>query len=251
MKVNVLKSIEKIAQLYQDGFFGSKEIPEDTNPHLDQNSEENALYFTLPTALNYQRNSYSLWESAKKTYLDETTNFLFRPKKVVESDFGMVQIALTKYHLALQRNKQTTIWCQLCQTLNDNFGGSVLTLCHENQDDVVQIRKYLQIDNKTGFPYLSGKKLCNYWLFVLDHYTNLELKNVSEICIAADRHVIKASRNLGLITAEEENSPKAQDLTIAAWFDLLKGTGYRPVDFQTPIWFWGRSGCPAIIGKQS
>lgn len=249
MKVNVLKSIESIAQMYEDGVFGSKELPEDTNPHLAQDSEENALYFTLPTALNYQRNSYSLWVSAKKTYLDESTNFLFNPKKVAESDFGTVQAALTKYRLALQKNKQTAIWCQICQTLNDNFAGSVLTLCHENHDDVIQIRKYLQIDNKDGFPYLSGKKLCNYWLFVLDHYTSLQLKNVSKISIAADRHVIKASRKLGLITAEEENSSKKQDLVITAWFDLLKDTKYRPVDFQTPIWFWGRSGCPAIIEK--
>lgn len=30
MKVNVLKSIENIAQMYEDGVFGSKELPEDT-----------------------------------------------------------------------------------------------------------------------------------------------------------------------------------------------------------------------------
>lgn len=37
-------------------------MPEDANPNLEKNSLENYLYFTLPMALNYQRNSYTLWK---------------------------------------------------------------------------------------------------------------------------------------------------------------------------------------------
>jgi hypothetical protein len=32
------------------------------------------IYFTLPMAWNYQRNSYTLWESANKAYADNETN---------------------------------------------------------------------------------------------------------------------------------------------------------------------------------
>lgn len=36
-------------------------MSEDANPHLEKSSLENYLYVTLPIALNYQRNSYTLW----------------------------------------------------------------------------------------------------------------------------------------------------------------------------------------------
>lgn len=43
-------------------------MPEDANPHLDMSSKEFYFYFTLSMALNYQRNSYKLLESALNTY---------------------------------------------------------------------------------------------------------------------------------------------------------------------------------------
>ena len=56
----ILEKARLIYQKYQNGELG------DTNPGLDSSSNENVLYFTLPMALNSQRNSYTLWESALK-----------------------------------------------------------------------------------------------------------------------------------------------------------------------------------------
>lgn len=44
----------------------------------------------------------------------------------------------------------------------------------ENNDileKVNKIRNYIQKENKSKFPYLSGNKICNYWLYVLYQYT--------------------------------------------------------------------------------
>lgn len=57
-------------------------MPEDANPNFEKDSLENYLYFTLPMALNYQRNSYTLWESTLKTYNDEETRFVLILKYV-------------------------------------------------------------------------------------------------------------------------------------------------------------------------
>jgi hypothetical protein len=38
------------------------EMPEDSKPNEFKNQEERLVYFTLPMSLNYQRNSYTLWE---------------------------------------------------------------------------------------------------------------------------------------------------------------------------------------------
>lgn len=50
--------------MWKEGKPGGEFMPEDSNPHLSKASNENFLYFTLPMVLNYQRNSYKLWESA-------------------------------------------------------------------------------------------------------------------------------------------------------------------------------------------
>ena len=106
-KEEILKKVEILIEMHKKRLFGGEVMPEDNNPNLVKDSNENYLYFTLPMALNYQRNSYTLWESAKKTYDDLDTRFVFNPSKVVNSSFEEVQLALTKYKVALQKEKQT------------------------------------------------------------------------------------------------------------------------------------------------
>lgn len=238
----ILEKARLIYQKYQNGELGDTSLPEDTNPGLDSSSNENALYFTLPMALNSQRNSYTLWESALKTYEDSETNFVFSPNKVINADYEEVQKALTKYRLALQRNKQTNIWLKLCQTFTDLSDGNIINFARNLDDDVNKIRYFMQKEAKKKFPYLSGTKLCNYWLYVLSNYTAIPLKNTNDIYIAADRHIIRASYKLGLITKEQMESSKVQTYVIGAWAKELQGTEFVPTDLQNPLWLWSRNG---------
>lgn len=231
----ILEKARQIYQKYQNGELGDTSLPEDTNPGLDSSSNENALYFTLPMALNYQRNSYTLWESALKTYEDSETNFVFSPNKVINADYEEVQKALTKYRLALQRNKQTNILLKLCQTFTDLSDGNIINFARNLDDDVNKIRYFMQKEAKKKFPYLSGTKLCNYWLYVLSNYTAIPLKNTNDIYIAADRHIIRASYKLGLITKEQMESSKVQTYVIDAWAKELQGTEFVPTDLQNPL----------------
>lgn len=93
----ILEKVEKLIAMHKDGKLGGEVMPEDANPNLDKSSLENYLYFTLPMSLNYQRNSYTLWESALKTCEDEETCFVFNPKMCLEKNFEEVQFALTTY----------------------------------------------------------------------------------------------------------------------------------------------------------
>lgn len=125
MENNILTKIDKLYLLYKAGKLGGEVMPEDSNPNLPKDSSQNYLYFTLPMALNYQRNSYKLWESAYLTYMDSETNFVFFPDKVINAKFEDVQNALTKYKVALQKNKQTEIWIKLCNTIVQYFNGDI------------------------------------------------------------------------------------------------------------------------------
>ena len=186
-------------------------------------------------ALNYQRNSYTLWESALKTYNDNETRFVFNPKICLEKSFEEVQYALTKYKVALQKQKQTEIWLTLCNTFTELFDGNIRKLFDSLNNDVDKIRNFIQKDNKKKFPYLSGTKICNYWMYVIYQYTDRKYKNIEKLTVAPDTHVCKATHKLGLITEDEFNSNNVQQIVIDRWQELFKDTKYKPIDIHTPL----------------
>lgn len=237
----MLDKVEKLIAMYKTGELGGEVMPEDANPGLEKSSLENYLYFTLPMALNYQRNSYKLWESALKTYNDEETRFVFCPKVCLEREFEEVQYALTKYKVALQKQKQTEIWISLCKTFVEMFDGDIRKLFDEQKNDIDSIRFFIQKEHKKKFPYLSGTKICNYWMYVIYQYTDRKFKDVGQLTVAPDTHVCKASLRLGLINEAEFNSSNVQLIVIERWKELLKDTGYVPIDVHTPLWLWSRN----------
>ena len=242
MREEILKKVDILYTMWKQGSLGGEIMPEDENPHLDKESLENYLYFTLPMALNYQRNSYTLWESANKTYHDEETRFVFNPNEVLNKSFEEVQFALTKYKVALQKIKQTEIWIKLCNTFVELFDGDIRNLFDKLDNDVDKIRDFIQKENKTKFPYLSGTKICNYWLYVIYQYTDRKYKNIENLTVAPDTHVCKATYRLGLITEDELNSNNVQLIVIDRWNQLFKGTKYKPIDIHTALWLWSRNG---------
>ena len=241
-KEKIMKKIEQLLKMYEEGLLGGEVMPEDSNPHLPQESLENYLYFTLPMALNYQRNSYTLWQSALKTYEDPQTRFVFSPKECIKKDFKEVQEALTKYKVALQREKQTEIWITLSKTIMELFDGDIRRLFDQLDNDVNRIRHFLQVENKKKFPYLSGTKICNYWLYVIYQYTDRKYQNLEDLTVAPDTHVCKSTYQLGLIDEEQLHSSHAQEIVIDFWQKFLKGTSYKPIDVHTPLWLWSRNG---------
>ena len=235
--------LEKVNKLYKEwkmGHLGGELMPEDSNPGLEKGSLENYLYFTLPMALNYQRNSYQLWESVYKTYQDENTMFVFSPNEVLKHSFEDIQFALTKYKVALQKNKQTEIWIKLCETISSKFDGDIRKLYSNLNYNVNEIKNYMQKEYKKEFPYLGGNKICNYWLYVMYQYTNVRYVDVRNITVAPDTHVIKATYKLGMISEDEFNSSMVQDIVAQKWNELLNNEKLSPIDMHTPLWLWSR-----------
>ena len=242
MNNDILEKVDKLVNMHKNGLLGGEVMPEDCNPHFAKESKENYNYFTLPMALNYQRNSYKLWESANATWEDDQSKFVFDTQKVKEASFEQIQKALTMYRVALQQNKQTEIWVKLCNTINELFDGDIRNLFKINNYDIEKIKNYVQKENKCNFPYLSGNKICNYWLYVLYQYTDIKFKNIEKLTFAQDTHVVKASYKLGVITEKELNSNNVQLIVIDRWNQILKDAKYKPIDIHTPMWLWSRNG---------
>ncbi len=54
-------------------------------------------------------------------------------------------------------------------------------------------------------------------------YTDIKFKNIEELTVVPDTHVVKASYRLGIITEQELNSSNVQLIVIERWNEILKG----------------------------
>ncbi len=230
-----------LIEAFKRGDLGKTIMPEDSHPRFLKNElEDKIAYFTLPMALNYQRNSYDLWEAALKTYNDKSTKFIFEIKNIKKKKRREIQKALLKHKLALQPNKHTDTWISITKAVEKNWG-SFSYLIKETQGDFLTLKNQIQIKHKKEFPYLSGPKIFNYWAFILDTYCGLHLKNRDKIEIAPDTHIIKCSIKLGIITEKEGSELKREDIS-EKWRTALNKSGIDPIDMHSPLWFWSRNG---------
>ena len=235
----ILKKVNHLVDAYKKGELGGEKMPEDENPHLDKSSKQNYMYFTLPMSLNYQRNSYVLWECANKMYADQNAQRVFDSSEVCSMSEELLRKYLVEYKVALQPNKQPLIWKKLCETIEYKLDGDIRNLFIKNEFSVEKVKNYIQ-NNKKDFPYLGGNKICNYWLYVLEQYTDIEFIDREHITVAPDTHVIQASQKLGIISAEEAQQSNVQILLAQRWEQLLKGENLKPIDVHTPMWLWSR-----------
>lgn len=249
-KRQTVERVRDLVKAYKEGALGGEVMPEDANPGLDKSCPENYLYFSLPMALNYQRDSYKLWKSALLTYQDTDTYSVFSPQDVVSMDENALREKLLKHKLALQSNRHPQIWRCLCETMNDEWNGDIRNLFQENDNDVLKIKQYI-ISNKKKYPYLSGPKIMNYWLYVMGNYTDLKLKNTRAISIAPDTHVIQATRRLGLIQNTNIEDYKLREMVAALWEEILLDTEFSPVDIHTPLWLWSRGGFKHLLQSEA
>ncbi len=239
----ILDKAVTLIEYWKAGKLGGEFMPEDKNPSFSIDSKENYLYFTLPMALNYQRNSYKLWESANDSANDSITSDIFNPEKVIAMSEEELRDKLVKYKVALQMNKQPIIWRRLCQTFSDSFDGDVREFFKQNNYSVSEIKEYM-LSHKKDFPYLSGNKIMNYWLYVMTQYTDLKLKDRHNISVAPDTNVIQASLKLGVIDEQEFKSSNVQEIVAKRWENIFSGSDYEPIDIHTPLWLWTRNKFP-------
>lgn len=239
-KENILSKCRLLLSAYQEGKLGNTKMPEESNPGFtNQDMEERIAYFTLPMALNYQRNSYKLWESALKTYNDRETRTVFEVAKTWKLEIEILRKYLRKYKLALQPNKHIHTWQTICSTVYSKYG-SFIGLIQKSNYDYLELKRIIQKEEKKNFPYLSGPKIFNYWSFILREYAKVDLKNTQYIEIAPDTHVTKCSVTLGVITEKESEKLPKQELS-NKWRQVLEGSEISPIEMHSPLWFWSRN----------
>ncbi len=235
------QNCKRLIDAYKSGLLGQTKMPEDCNPGFNEKQREMRLaYFTLPMALNYQRDSYKLWESALKTWNDEDTRKVFDVKEVVKMSDDELRQRLMKYKVALQPNKHIATWKAIANVIAKEWGGFSIFI-DSVENDFLTLRDLVKIKYKKQFPYLSGPKIFNYWSFILGEYGKIELKNKEYIEIAPDTHITQCSVLLGVITPEEATNLSKDEIS-EKWRLLLLDSRITPIEMHPPLWFWSRNG---------
>lgn len=235
----ILNRLTKILELYQSGELGGEIMPEDA---LIGIVPENELpdVITLGMALNYQRNSYSLWKSVAEAYQDENTKWLFDTQIVKDANEDELRAALVQHKVGLQPNKHTQIWQKIAHSLAD--AGGALALIDQHDQTIASLKETMQKTHKKDFPYLSGPKILNYWLYVMESYCGVQWRDRDEISVAPDTHILQASVHLGLVPVTVlDGTNVSREQVAQAWKDLLKDSKLSPIDVHTPLWLWSRS----------
>jgi hypothetical protein len=239
-KQEIIKKCRELLNAYKKGLLGNTIMPEESHPNFDKmHTSEKLTYFTLPMALNYQRDSYKLWQAALATYNDKETKWVFDVKRCAKASTEDLQKSLLKHKLALQPNKHTSTWLTISRTIVKEFG-SIEELFQKTNNDFLKLKEMIQTKCKKGFPYLSGPKIFNYWLFIIQQYGGVKLINSECIEIAPDTHVTQCSMLLELITQKEAEKISKEKLS-EKWRTVLEGTGITPIEMHPPLWFWSRN----------
>lgn len=231
-----LQAAQRLRRLYVGGELGGQVMPEDAVAKAVP-AHELLTVLTLGMALNYQRNSYRLWESVAACYSFEPDRWVLDPGQVTVAAPGDVGSVLVKHRVALQPVKHLQIWSKLCTTFDSTSGG-VQGFIDQSGHSVVALREEIG-RRKRDFPYLGGPKIFNYWVYVLEGYCGIRWVDREHISVAPDTHVVQASVALGLV--QEGSSPSE---VADAWAECLDGSGMCPVDVHTPLWLWNRAGRP-------
>lgn len=232
--------VTRLVGMHRSGLLGGKVMPEDVLIGV-VSAEKLPDVITLGMALNYQRNSYSLWKSVAEAFVDPKTNWVFDLSRASAASIEDLREALVAHKIALQPNKHPIIWHKIAASLLQNGGAEQFILNHNSS--ITQLKEDVQKINKPNFPYLSGPKIFNYWLYVMESYCGVRWIDREEITIAPDTHILQASVMLGIVSESVlDGSAKSRDFVAQTWKDLLHGSGLAPIDVHTPLWLWSRGG---------
>jgi hypothetical protein len=242
------------------GLFGRREMPEDIMPEgIRRGSSDHILFITMGISIDYRRSAPALWKSAKASFEDEETRYLFDPGEVRRTCVEKLEKDMRKHSLSAKPVKDPLIWKAVATSFAEKWGGDPRSFLKACDWDAVEILRSLKagshMDLESGreasdFPYLRGEKIGPLWLRMLkDTCLVSEIRGLDKAPIPVDVHVARATINTGVIRGSfegrmEELYPKIRQ----GWFRCVEGleTGGRPMmaqDVDNPLWHLSKHGC--------
>ncbi|OPX68324.1 MAG: hypothetical protein A4E38_01844 [Methanoregulaceae archaeon PtaB.Bin108] len=241
-----------------EGIHGRKDMPEDRPPAgVITGSLEHLLFLTLTVSIDYQRDAHALWDSARRTYEDPETRYLFDPAALQNVPFDRMMQDLQRHKLSKKIHHDTFIWRTVALTLLKKWGGdprNFLAACDWNAVTILEhLRDDQHFDGKRltwDFPFLRGPKIGPLWVRMLRDNGKVEdISNLENVPIPVDVHVAKATLALGIVKGTYHGSLEGVYAFVRdAWKQGVcdVSTGKRPMialDVDEALWHLSKFGC--------
>lgn len=262
IEIDEVKGKEAARLLYDTfsfkGIFARKDMPEDLIPEgISIGSKEHVLFITMTVSIDYRRDATAMWKSAKATYEDEMTRYLFNPRAVSQAPDEVVEKDMRKHGLSAKPKKDPVIWKTVGTSFAEKWEGDPLALAKDCSWDALSILKHLKEESHEhqgrsafDFPYLRGDKIGPLWLRMLkDTCLVTDIQGLERCPIPVDVHVARATINIGVIKGQFEGRMEALYPGIRnAWFRSVEGLQAigRPMmalDMDNPLWHLSKYGC--------
>ena len=235
-----------LAAYAADGIFGTRDMPEDRPPAgVEEGSEEHLRFITLTVAIDYMRDADLLWQSARASYEDPETAFLFDPEQVSDSGLKRVVDAMRRHGLSRKVNNDPQIWQSICTTLSMRYEGRVGSLISDARTDAMRLISLVRSSKNGHFPFLRGPKIAPLWIRMLHDNCRVPLARMHEVPIPVDIHIAQATLQTGCVLPPPRSGAMGElrDATIRVWKEALGGSASYPLRLDEPLWHLSRRGC--------
>ncbi|MEC0370033.1 hypothetical protein [Paenibacillus chibensis] len=140
VKEEFLENVKLLMQMHSEGHLGGEVMPEDVLLGVVP-EEELMNVLTLGMSLNYQRNSYALWQSVAQAYIDDSSRWVFNPQVVSEINLDELRNVLIHHRVALQPNRHPEIWKRVSKGIvQSSSKGDVFGLIESVQSDISTLK---------------------------------------------------------------------------------------------------------------
>ena len=246
------------------GIHGRVDMPEDILPDTERGSLDHILFITLSVAIDYQRNANALWQSARQTFHDPTTRYLFNPQALHETPLATIVRDMQKYKLSKKPQKDAGIWSTVGISFYKKWQGDPRKFLEGCGWQALVALGHLKVDTHLDggrrlddFPYLRGDKIGPLWLRMLrDNAGISDIQSLDRVPIPVDIHIGRATLALGIVKGMYKGwfGDLFEDIR-KAWFESVRGlrVGERAMmalDVDEPLWHLSKYGC-TFRDKQS
>lgn len=235
------------------GIFGGKNMPETTlPPNVVKGSLEHILFLTLTVSIDYMRDAESLWKSARESYSDDRTSYLFSPSKIASSPISKVEDDLQTHALSKKRVRDAKFWKTISETLHGKWNGDPTNLFLECDWDAPTILKRLKTEHHiignrvlADFPSLCGIKIGPLWLRMLrDNAGVSSFKDLKRIPIPVDIHIARSTLSCGVLRGStSSNREELYSMIRSVWQECYKEGSGAAIDLDEALWRLSRYGC--------
>jgi len=241
-----------------NGIFGKKDMPEDITPcGMSVGSREHLLFLTLTVSIDYQRDAHALWDSARATYEDPVTRYLFEPGELTSVPFTTMMDDMQKHGLSKKKRQDAWIWRTVAVTFNKKWKNDPQEFLSDCSWDAMTILHRLRQDQHFDgkkmawdFPFLRGQKIGPLWVKMLKDNGRIEdIRNLEQVPIPVDVHVARATLAIGVVRGHYSGLHSGVFPAIReAWKEGVAGlsTADGPMialDVDEPLWHLSKFGC--------